>query len=90
MDSMDAGDVPAPPPEPPQAQFVKLWALLVLSSTYVHQASTGYSIPIMLPMISTSLELSDLQVPAPPACHLCPARATPHSSCPCAAQLPVA
>jgi len=53
-----------PSPETPQsmtANFLKVWALLVLSATYVHQASTGYSIPIMLPMISTSLSLSDFQ-----------------------------
>lgn len=49
-------------PNRPTADFLKLWALLVLSATYVHQASTGYSIPIMLPMISTSLSLSDFQV----------------------------
>jgi len=59
----------SPPPDPNQqltGNFLKVWALLVLSATYVHQASTGYSIPIMLPMISTSLSLSDFQVSSLP------------------------
>ena len=45
-----------------KADWLKVWALVVLSATYVHQAATSYSLPIMMPMISGSLDLSDVQV----------------------------
>ena len=45
-------------------QWGKLWALALLSVSYVHQATTGFALPAMLPMISNELHLTDLQVRA--------------------------
>eukprot|EP00198_Chlamydomonas_reinhardtii_P005222 XP_001694558.1 predicted protein [Chlamydomonas reinhardtii] len=42
-------------------QWGKLWALALLSVSYVHQATTGFALPAMLPMISNELHLTDLQ-----------------------------
>ncbi|GFR46597.1 hypothetical protein Agub_g8200 [Astrephomene gubernaculifera] len=39
----------------------KLWALALLFISYVHQATTGFALPAMLPMISNELHLTDLQ-----------------------------
>ena len=39
----------------------RYWALGVLTVSYVHQAMTGFALPAMLPIISTELDLSDLQ-----------------------------
>jgi hypothetical protein len=39
----------------------KLWALFVLGLSYVHQSTTGFALPAMLPMISPDLHLSDFQ-----------------------------
>lgn len=39
----------------------KLWALFVLGLSYVHQATTGFALPAMLPMISPDLHFTDLQ-----------------------------
>jgi MFS family permease len=39
----------------------KLWALFVLGLSYVHQATSGFALPAMLPMISPDLHLSDFQ-----------------------------
>jgi predicted MFS family arabinose efflux permease len=39
----------------------KLWALFVLGLSYVHQATTGFALPALLPMISPSLHLDDFQ-----------------------------
>jgi hypothetical protein len=40
---------------------VALWSLLILSGTYVHQAAISFSVPVMMPMISQSLKLTDIQ-----------------------------
>ncbi len=40
---------------------VQVWALLILSATYIHQAASSNGIPVMLPMISQSLLLTDYQ-----------------------------
>lgn len=45
-------DLPAP---------MRVWSHLVLSSSYVHSACTSFAIPVMLPMISASLALTDWQ-----------------------------
>lgn len=45
-----------------EVQWVKLWALALLSVSYIHQATTGFALPAMLPMISNELHLSDMQV----------------------------
>ncbi|EFJ44126.1 hypothetical protein VOLCADRAFT_95577 [Volvox carteri f. nagariensis] len=39
----------------------KLWALALLFVSYVHQATTGFALPAMLPMISNELHLDDMQ-----------------------------
>ncbi len=43
------------------ANWPKLWALGLLSVSYIHQATAGFALPAMLPMISNELHLSDLQ-----------------------------
>jgi hypothetical protein len=45
-----------------RAQWGKLWALTLLFISYVHQATTGFALPAMLPMISNELHLTDMQV----------------------------
>ncbi|GIL63022.1 hypothetical protein Vafri_17178 [Volvox africanus] len=42
-------------------QWGKLWALTLLSVSYIHQATTGFALPAMLPMISNELHLTDMQ-----------------------------
>ncbi|GIL69859.1 hypothetical protein Vretimale_10105 [Volvox reticuliferus] len=42
-------------------QWGKLWALALLSVSYIHQATTGFALPAMLPMISNELHLTDIQ-----------------------------
>ncbi|GLI62489.1 hypothetical protein VaNZ11_005121 [Volvox africanus] len=42
-------------------QWEKLWALTLLSVSYIHQATTGFALPAMLPMISNELHLTDIQ-----------------------------
>eukprot|EP00879_Flechtneria_rotunda_P012869 GHRR01013439.1.p1 GENE.GHRR01013439.1~~GHRR01013439.1.p1 ORF type:complete len:583 (+),score=234.62 GHRR01013439.1:148-1749(+) len=39
----------------------RLWALFVLGLSYVHQATSGFALPALLPMISPDLHLTDLQ-----------------------------
>jgi hypothetical protein len=48
-------------PAAPSMDSAKLWALFVLGISYVHQATTGFALPAMLPMISPDLRLSDFQ-----------------------------
>ncbi|KAJ9516192.1 hypothetical protein QJQ45_024620 [Haematococcus lacustris] len=43
------------------AGLVRCWSLLLLSLAYIHQAGTAFSIPAMLPMISSDLQLDDMQ-----------------------------
>lgn len=56
---------PAAVPEPriprPLPQSVRWWALAVLAGTYVHQSLTQLSVPVQMPQLSSSLELTDLQ-----------------------------
>lgn len=40
---------------------LKIWALFLLGVAYVHQSTTGFSLPAMLPMISPELNLTDFQ-----------------------------
>ncbi|CAD7704215.1 unnamed protein product [Ostreobium quekettii] len=42
-------------------QLGAAWVLVVLGATYIHHSATGYSVPAMLPLISTELYLSDNQ-----------------------------
>ncbi|GLC46019.1 hypothetical protein PLESTB_001027300 [Pleodorina starrii] len=42
-------------------QWGKMWALALLFVSYVHQATTGFALPAMLPMISNELHLTDMQ-----------------------------
>lgn len=39
----------------------KLWAIAILSISYVHQAASSFSIPAILPMITKDLGLTDLE-----------------------------
>jgi pyruvate/2-oxoglutarate dehydrogenase complex dihydrolipoamide acyltransferase (E2) component len=40
----------------------KLWPLFVLGLSYVHQATSGFALPALLPMVSPDLHLTDFQV----------------------------
>eukprot|EP00803_Ostreobium_quekettii_P011567 evm.model.scf_130EXC.10 EVM.evm.TU.scf_130EXC.10 scf_130EXC:121141-123399(+) len=42
-------------------QFGAIWVLFVLGGAYLHHSATGYSVPAMLPLISSDLDLSDNQ-----------------------------
>jgi hypothetical protein len=50
------------PSESLWSRLSKLGALILMFIAYVHQATTGFALPAMLPMISHELHLSDLQV----------------------------
>ncbi|MEW5298385.1 MAG: hypothetical protein WDW36_001514 [Sanguina aurantia] len=39
----------------------RVWALTVFVIAYVHQATTGFALPAMLPMISSEMGFSDMQ-----------------------------
>ena len=43
------------------ADLAKVGTLLLLSISYVHQATTGFALPAMLPMISKEMGLGDVQ-----------------------------
>lgn len=43
-------------------QFGAGWVLIVLGIAYLHNSATGFSIPAMLPLIGTDLDLSDSQM----------------------------
>lgn len=69
--ALDALAVPstttAPAPAAPAAlpaavaDPTKLWPLFVLGLSYVHQATSGFALPALLPMVSPDLHLSDFQ-----------------------------
>jgi hypothetical protein len=44
------------------ADPTKLWPLFVLGLSYVHQATSGFALPALLPMVSPDLHLTDFQV----------------------------
>lgn len=65
-----AAAAPAVPAAPAAAAAVpvavsdptKLWPLFVLGLSYVHQATSGFALPALLPMVSPDLHLTDFQV----------------------------
>jgi hypothetical protein len=65
--ALDALAIPAPaaPAAPAPAAVAdptKLWPLFVLGLSYVHQATSGFALPALLPMVSPDLHLTDFQV----------------------------
>ena len=54
--------LPASDPGKPSAAQLPAWgALALLSLSYMHQACNSFSLPVMLPAISSELHLDDLQ-----------------------------
>lgn len=49
------------PPKREKSSIGAIWALIVLSFSYLHHSTTGFALPALLPIISSDLHLEDSQ-----------------------------
>ncbi len=49
------------PPKREKGSIGAVWALIVLSFSYLHHSTTGFALPALLPIISSDLHLEDSQ-----------------------------